>query len=257
MKKEFYNVLTSGDHTPVILKSNVDLGIDVRILENEDGSICINAEDAAIGFGWTQVKNGKTYVRWETINNNCMSLGFSQQVGKDDYIPESLFYLLGMKAENKVAQEFQRWLAVDVIPDIRKTGSYVKHASQLEGISPELQAIILHDKKIQVVEKRMSDIEDNIHIDHLQKKQLRQFVSTVAVNACGTKYSKAYKEFGKKVYSAIYHDLYNRFGVSCYEEIPKVKFQDALKFINDWGPNRELQLLIIGSNMEGGDCNDI
>ena len=103
---------------------NEELRIQVRTIKNEDGSISINAEDAAIGFGWTQAKNGKTYIRWETINNYCMSLGFSQQVGKDDYIPESLFYLLGMKAENKIAQEFQKWLAIDVIPEIRKNGTY-------------------------------------------------------------------------------------------------------------------------------------
>lgn len=28
-------------------------------------------------------------------------LGISQEVAKDDYIPESLFYLLGMKANNE------------------------------------------------------------------------------------------------------------------------------------------------------------
>ena len=121
------------------------------------------------------------------------------------------------------------------------------------NISKELQAILFVDQKQQQLESRVNNLEDNIHIDRIQKKQLRQFVSTVAVNSCGSKYSKAYKEFGKKVYSAIYHDLYNRFGISCYEGIPKVKFQDALKFINNWGPNRELQLLIRGSNMEGAE----
>ena len=30
-----------------------------------------------------------------------------------------------MKASNKVAQEFQKWLAVEVIPSIRKTGGYI------------------------------------------------------------------------------------------------------------------------------------
>lgn len=45
-------------------------------------------------------------------------------MGKDDYIPESLFYRLGMKASNATAEKFQNWLALDVIPSIRKTGSY-------------------------------------------------------------------------------------------------------------------------------------
>ena len=32
----------------------------------------------------------------------------SAQVSKGDFISESLFYLLAMKADNKVAQEFQK-----------------------------------------------------------------------------------------------------------------------------------------------------
>ena len=103
---------------------NKELGLSVRTLPNPDGSISISAEDTAIGFGWTQEKNGKIYVKWERLNSFCREMGFSPQVGKDDYVPESLFYRLGMKANNAVAEKFQNWLALDVIPSIRKTGSY-------------------------------------------------------------------------------------------------------------------------------------
>ncbi|MCH1982462.1 toxin Bro [Ruminococcus sp. OA3] len=104
---------------------NPELGIQVRVMENEDGSISINAEDTARGFGWTTVaKSGNEVVRWARVNEYCKELGFSQEVGKDDYIPEALFYRLGMKASNAAAENYQNWLAFDVIPSIRKTGSY-------------------------------------------------------------------------------------------------------------------------------------
>lgn len=103
---------------------NKDLELEVRAIKNDDASISLNAEDTAIGFGFTQIKNGKTYVRWETMNGYCKELNFSQHVGKDDYIPESLFYLLGMKANNDVAKKFQMWLATEVLPSMRKYGMY-------------------------------------------------------------------------------------------------------------------------------------
>lgn len=106
------------------LFENKELGLSVRTLLNPDGSISVNAEDTAIGFGWVQEKGGKTYVKWERINGYCSEMGFSPRVGKGDYIPESLFYRLGMKANNAVAERFQNWLAMDVIPTLRKTGSY-------------------------------------------------------------------------------------------------------------------------------------
>ena len=42
---------------------NDELGLSTRVVTNPDGSISVNAEDAAIGFGWfkTETKNGKEY----------------------------------------------------------------------------------------------------------------------------------------------------------------------------------------------------
>ncbi len=110
------------------LFSNKELGFSARTMLNEDGSISVNAEDTAIGFGWTKTenKNGKEYtsIRWERMNGFSKEFGFAHEWGKDDYIPESLFYRLGMKASNKAADKFQNWLAMEVIPSIRKHGMY-------------------------------------------------------------------------------------------------------------------------------------
>ena len=114
---------------------NERLNLQIRAIKNQDGSISINAEDTAIGFGWYEEKNGKVYPRWRTINSYLKELGFSQGVAKDDYIPESLFYRLGMKASNKVAEEFQNWLAIDVIPSIRKHGAYMTENTLEEALT--------------------------------------------------------------------------------------------------------------------------
>lgn len=116
-KKEYIN-------KNILVYENGELNSQMRTILNDDGSISINAEDVAIGLGWTQEKNGKIYVKWERINGYCKEFGFSPLVGKDYYIPESLFYMLAMKANNERAQKFQRWIAMDVVPAIRKTGTY-------------------------------------------------------------------------------------------------------------------------------------
>lgn len=118
--------------------SNSELGVEVRVITNEDGSISINAEDTAIGFGFTTVANsGNVVIRWARLNQYCKDLGFNHECTKGDYIPESLFYMLGMKASNETARKYQRWLAMDVIPSIRKTGAYstnkVEYIECLQG----------------------------------------------------------------------------------------------------------------------------
>lgn len=51
--------------------------------------------------------SGNEVIRWETIDKYLRDLGFSQQVGKDSYIPENIFYRLAMKAKNETAEKFQ------------------------------------------------------------------------------------------------------------------------------------------------------
>lgn len=141
--------------------SNEELGVNVRTISYEDGSIGINAEDTAIGFGWYQEKNNKAYVRWETINSYLEEFGFSQLVGKDDYIPESLFYMLGMKAKNEAALKFQKWLATDVIPTIRKHGAYMTD-TKIEEILSNPDTIIKLATELKEKREKIKQLETEV-----------------------------------------------------------------------------------------------
>lgn len=85
----------------------------------------LNAADVARGWGFTQMKNGAEYVRWDRVNEYLHEFGFSPQVGKDDFLPENMVYRLGFKANNETAQRFQAKLADEVLPALRKHGAYM------------------------------------------------------------------------------------------------------------------------------------
>ncbi|MDY4604842.1 BRO family protein [Clostridium tertium] len=111
---------------------NEKLNQSLRTMLNDNGDISVNLEDATYGLGMVKIdrKNGKEYTRAniQGVKKHLRSFGIdSSELTKEDYIPESAVYLLAMKADNKVAQEFQKWLAVEVIPSIRKTGSYTNN----------------------------------------------------------------------------------------------------------------------------------
>lgn len=94
-------------------------------LDKENGTAYLNAEDVARGFGFTESKHGIEYVRWRTVNHYLQGFGFSQDVAKDDFLPENMVYRLGFKASNEVAQKFQAVLADEVLPAIRRHGAYM------------------------------------------------------------------------------------------------------------------------------------
>lgn len=47
-------------------------------------------------------------------------------------MPESLFYLVAMKASNETARTFQFWLATKVIPSIRKHGAFIADSENID-----------------------------------------------------------------------------------------------------------------------------
>lgn len=121
-------------------------------LDKDTGTAYINAEDVARGFGFTQLKNGIEYIRWETLNGYLKGYGFSQHVGKNDFLPENMVYRLGFKASNETAQKFQAILADEVLPAIRKHGAYMtddalKKAIQTPEFLIELATTLKQEKE--------------------------------------------------------------------------------------------------------------
>ena len=73
-------------------------GVEVRF-EIIDGESYVAIEDVARFCGWTQIKNDKEYIRWDTVNGYLSEMGISQLVGKNDFIPEYIMYPLIGKAK--------------------------------------------------------------------------------------------------------------------------------------------------------------
>ena len=237
--------------------TNTELNINVRTLENEDGSISISAEDTAIGFGWTQTqtKNGKKYtsIRWETLNSYCSEIGFPNILGKDDYIPESLFYMLGMKANNKTAQEFQRWLAMDVIPSIRKTGTYstgqkpmciedaiIESMKLQKELKEQLNQVNCHaleaKAQSQEVKQEIEDMKDGMPLFKVECDDLVSMVKKKATHILGGYKSNAYndKSILQRVYKDIYAQINREFGVEKCSGIKRKDFDIAKQFVEDY-----------------------
>lgn len=121
----------------------------------QDGTAYLRLEDVARGLGLTQTKNGIEYIRWDRVEQYLSDFGFPHKWGKDDYIPENLFYRLAMKANNPVAEKFQALVADEIIPAIRKTGSYT--AKPLSRSELMAQALIAAHEEL---EHKAAQIEE-------------------------------------------------------------------------------------------------
>lgn len=131
----------------------------------KDGTAYLKLETVARGLGFTDNSKGTEYVRWNIVRQYLGEIGFSQEVAKDDFIPENIFYRLAMKAKNETAEKFQALVADEIIPSIRKTGGYI--AGQETMTDDELleRAIFVAQRKIEERDKIIAQQKEKIEQD--------------------------------------------------------------------------------------------
>jgi len=208
----------------------------VRGYVDKDGMAWLNAEDVAKGFGFTDVREGKEYVRWARVNEYLNSFGFSPLVAKDDFIPENMVYRLGFKANNEVAQGFQAKLADEILPTIRKTGSYtVKPMSQLEIMAESVRILQEQDKRLKQVElaqaEQKKELQDIREIVTLRPDSWRDDTKTIldkiAIALGGD--SEAFRDIRKQSYTELEKRAHCRLGVQLKNAQKRMEEQGASK----------------------------
>jgi prophage antirepressor-like protein len=120
----------------------------VRGYIDENGTAQLNLEDCAIGLGFTEIAaSGNKCIRWRTVRKYLSEFNIATSCDDEkapDFIPENIFYRLCMKAKNENAEKFQSKVADEILPQIRKTGSYsAKPLSTLDAF--EMQVKIMRE----------------------------------------------------------------------------------------------------------------
>lgn len=157
------------------------------------------------------------------------------------YINESNFYKAVFQSRKDSAERFTEWVTSEVLPSIRKTGSYQKKLSPQEMM--RIQLGMLDD-----VSDRVSKLENTMNIDYGQQKVLNDLVSARVIKILGGKNSNAYKEISRKVFAEINHDYKDYFNVNSRANTPRLKNEQAVEYIKNWMPSTNTMMLI-------KDCN--
>ena len=106
---------------------------------------------------------------------------------------------------------------------------FKKKENVLQGLSQELQAVIVVDKRVTKIEKRVEHLENDIPLYGAEADELCNHVKRRGIEILGGKNSKAYKD--SKIRTAVYTDIYNQikreFGL--YDDKGRYKSYKALK----------------------------
>ena len=195
--------------------NNSDFG-NIRVVEN-GGEPWFVGKDIATILGYAKPENAiANHVDDEDKTSTLIQGSGSNYKSKAILINESGLYSLILSSKLPSAKKFKRWVTGEVLPSIRKTGSYGKPMSQLEIAQYSINLLIEQERKMKALEaqqgeqvKRLDIIDsrlevlNGVHIEGTGRDRLNAMVRAYVVKK-GISYAEGWKDF-KKAYNRAFH----------------------------------------------------
>ena len=234
------------------LFSNPDFG-DVRGMLI-DGEPWFVGKDVAAALGYGEGKSLANAVanhvdETDKGGTDLMTPGGTQKMV---IINESGLYALIFGSRLESAKKFKRWVTSEVLPSIRKTGSYGTPKSPLELLELHYAAIKQVNDKVDKVQKDLDDFKLDMPILGVEENRITKAVKKKGLEILGGERSNAYKDsvLRSKTYQDIYRELKRQFGVNTYKAIKRNQCDTAVELISGYTPPYVLAEQIRGCNAQ-------
>lgn len=214
--------------------SNSEFG-EIRTITKDNETYFVG-KDVAKALGFTNPRDAiATHVFDEDKGVDTIdTLGGKQSM---TVINESGVYALVFGSRLESAKRFKHWVTSEVLPLIRKTGSYSKPLTTSEQIRLLAQGNTELTERVDKVEDKIISIEEETPLYGCEIEEVQKHVRKKGIEVLGGKDSNAYKDGGIRgsVYSDIYKQLKREFGcVATYKSIKRKYLADVHEFIDTY-----------------------
>lgn len=160
-------------------------------------------------------------------------------------INESGLYALVFGSKLPNAKKFKHWVTSEVLPTLRKTGSYAKVPTDpRELLMLTIKAHEQTAQRVDVLEEKVSDLEKSTTIDSSQQYTLERIAKTTVISALGGIDSRAYQLMSRKLFSNIWRDYKKYFKLGSYRDTLKTDYENAKNYLESWSPEVNTSLKI-------------
>ena len=120
-------------------------------------------------------------------------------------INESGLYALIFGSKLESAKRFKHWVTSEVLPSVRKTGSYQKPLSAIEQLQLTQKALLEVDEKITSLDEDLQTFKQDMPILGIEESRITSAVRKKGVHCLGGKESEAYQD--KSLRGKVYSDI--------------------------------------------------
>lgn len=164
--------------------------------------------------------------------------------GEANIISESGFYTLVLRSRKPIAKPFRIWVTSEVLPSIRKTGSYVtdqsnKVETMLEDMGCNMKVVYAQINNMENMlgeqTEKLNQVVDNMTLTTRQQQRIYKAAKDRINQLLGGAHSKEYKANSKSYFINLWNGLKSKFGCgSSYKDLNPIYFEDAMRFIQNW-----------------------
>ena len=212
-------------------------GKEVKTLKINDEPWFVGKDLATI-LGYSNTRDAlNKHVDSEDKNTVAIRDGITRGNPNQTIVNESGMFSLILSSNLPNAKKFKRWVTSEVLPTIRKNGSYQLPQTPEGQIRLLLESSVHTDERLTNVEEDIDLLKNKSEIDSTQRFQLQKARNKRAIEVCGGKESNFYKTKSRKVFMALAHDFKEFFQIPRYDALRKEDFDKAIEFINGWYPS--------------------
>jgi prophage antirepressor-like protein len=151
-------------------------------------------------------------------------------------INESGLYALIFGSKLESAKRFKHWVTSEVLPAIRKTGSYQNPMTTDQKIQLLAQGNVELTEKVNAIDKDLQEFKQDMPLLALECQRITRAKNQKVVPLMGGKNAPAYKNKSlmHKVYSDVDAQLRREFGVNTYKAIKRNQCDLAVEIIKNY-----------------------
>lgn len=218
--------------------NNEEFG-SVRTITNDNETMfCLSDICKAL-----EIKNA-TDVAKRLEEDEVTRFNLGSQSGETNFVTESGLYAVILRSDKPNAKKFRKWITSEVLPSIRKTGTYGKPMSTGEQIQLLAQGNVELNERVGNVESKIQSLEDDMPLYGCEIDEIQKHIRRKGISVLHGKDSPAYKDGSVRssVYADMYGQLKREYGcVSSYKSIKRKYIADVHDFIDCYTVPRVLE----------------
>jgi prophage antirepressor-like protein len=236
--------------TDIQIFNSPDFG-DIRTV-TIDGEPWFVGKDVAEALGYAKPLGA---VSTHVEKDDSLKRGLMDSLGREQetiFINESGLYALIFGSKLDSAKKFKKWVTSEVLPAIRKNGSYTMPISTNDKIMLLAQGHMELQQEVDSIKKDMESLKMDLPILPVEEDRITSAVKRKGLAVMGGKTSNVYrdKSIRRKVYQGIYANLKYNFQIKTYRALKRSQVDKAIEIINNYQPPYVLAEQIDSANAQ-------